>query len=77
VTAGQRPPTRVLLAVGNPGREQRLRNALSRDGLVVARRPPQRRFPADRGRNPRRALEAAFAGRLPVPLQLLTNLAEA
>ena len=34
----QRPPIRVLLAVGNPERERRLRDALSSDGLVVAGR---------------------------------------
>ena len=34
----ERPPIRVLLAVGNPERERRLRDALSRDGLVVAGR---------------------------------------
>lgn len=34
----QRPPIRVLLAVGNPERERRLRDALSSDGLVVVGR---------------------------------------
>ncbi|MDI6857208.1 MAG: P-loop NTPase [Dehalococcoidia bacterium] len=33
-----RPPIRVLLAVGNPERERRLRDALSAEGLVVAER---------------------------------------
>lgn len=35
---GHRPPIRVLLAVGNPERERRLRDALSAEGLVVAER---------------------------------------
>ncbi|MDP2674587.1 MAG: P-loop NTPase [Dehalococcoidia bacterium] len=34
----ERSPIRVLLAVGNPERERRLRDALSGDGLVVAAR---------------------------------------
>ncbi len=33
-----RPPIRVLLAVGNPERERRLRDALSAEGLAVAER---------------------------------------
>ncbi len=33
-----RPPIRVLLAVGNPEREHRLRDALTAEGLVVAER---------------------------------------
>lgn len=33
-----RPPIRVLLAVGNPERERRLRDAVSAEGLVVAER---------------------------------------
>ncbi|MDR7551254.1 MAG: P-loop NTPase [Armatimonadota bacterium] len=33
-----RPPIRVLLAVGNPERERRLRDALSAEGLVVVER---------------------------------------
>ena len=33
-----RPPIRVLLAIGNPERERRLRDALSAEGLVVAER---------------------------------------
>jgi len=36
--SSERPPIRVLLAVGNPERERRLRDALSNDGLVVAGR---------------------------------------
>jgi len=37
-SGNERPPIRILLAVGNPERERRLRDTLSRDGLVVAGR---------------------------------------
>jgi hypothetical protein len=35
---GERPPLRVLLAIGNPERERRLRDALPGDGVAVAGR---------------------------------------